>query len=84
MTMFLFFQPAIILSGFFYPITSMPEVFQWITLLNPVRHFLEIVRAIFLKGEGLASLWPQFLALAVMAVAVLRFAVVRFPKTMAQ
>jgi ABC-2 type transport system permease protein len=84
MTMFLFFQPAIILSGFFYPITSMPQVFQWITLLNPVRHFLEIVRAVFLKGEGLGSLWPQYLILAVMATAVLRLAMVRFPKTMAQ
>ncbi len=84
MTMFLFFQPSIILSGFFYPITSMPEVFQWITLLNPVRHFLEIVRGIFLKGEGMAALWPQYLALAVMAVGVLRLAVLRFPKTVGQ
>ncbi len=84
MTMFLFFQPAIILSGFFYPITSMPEVFQWITLLNPVRHFLEIVRGIFLKGEGIVALWPQYLALALMAVGVLRLAVMRFPKTVGQ
>ena len=84
LTMFLFFQPAIILSGFFYPITSMPEVFQWITLLNPVRHFLEIVRGIFLKGEGIAALWPQYVALAVMAVGVLRLAVLRFPKTVGQ
>lgn len=84
MTMFLFFQPAIILSGFFYPIASMPEVFQWITLLNPVRHFLEIVRGIFLKGEGIVALWPQYLALAVMAVGVLRLAVLRFPKTVGQ
>lgn len=81
MTMFLFLQPAIILSGFFYPISSMPQIFQWVTLLNPVRHFLEIVRAIFLKGEGLAALWPQYLALTLMAAAVLRLAIVRFPRT---
>ena len=81
MSMFLFLQPAIILSGFFYPISSMPRVFQWITLVNPVRHFLEIVRAIFLKGEGLATLWPQYVALAVLAGSVLWFAIVRFPKT---
>jgi ABC-2 type transport system permease protein len=81
LTMFLFFQPAIILSGFFYPIDSMPEIFQWITLLNPVRHFLEIIRAIFLKGEGLTGLWLQFAALAVMAIGVLRLAIARFPKT---
>jgi ABC-2 type transport system permease protein len=81
MTMFLFFQPAIILSGFFYPISSMPEVFQWVTLLNPVRHFLEILRVIFLKGEGIVTLWPQYLALALMAAGVLWLAIARFPKT---
>jgi ABC-2 type transport system permease protein len=82
MSMFLFLQPAIILSGFFYPISSMPRVFQWITILNPVRHFLEIVRAIFLKGEGIAALWPQYVALALIAAVVMRLAVVRFPRTM--
>jgi ABC-2 type transport system permease protein len=83
MSMFLFLQPAIILSGFFYPISSMPPVFQWITLLNPVRHFLEIIRTIFLKGEGVIGLWPEYLAITVIALAALRLAVVRFPKTMA-
>ena len=84
MSMFLFLQPAVILSGFFYPISSMPRVFQLITLLNPVRHFLEIVRAIFLKGEGLLTLWPQYLALTVFAAVVMRIAIVRFPKTVGQ
>jgi ABC-2 type transport system permease protein len=82
MSMFLFLQPAIILSGFFYPISSMPRVFQWITLLNPMRHFLEIVRTIFLKGEGVVALWPQYVALGLIAVAVMWMAVVRFPKTL--
>jgi ABC-2 type transport system permease protein len=83
LTMFLFLQPALILSGFFYPINSMPVLFQWITLVNPVRHFLEIVRAVFLKGEGLAVLWEHFLALALIAVASLRLAVLRFPRSIA-
>ncbi len=83
MSMFLFLQPAIILSGFFYPIESMPALFRWVTVLNPVRHFLEIIRAVFLKGEGLSTLWPQYLALAVIAVAVLRLAIARFPKSIA-
>jgi ABC-2 type transport system permease protein len=82
MSMFLFFQPAIILSGFFYPVENMPAVFQWVTLANPVRHFLEIVRAVFLKGAGLEALWVQYLLLAVIAAIVLRLAVARFPKTM--
>jgi ABC-2 type transport system permease protein len=83
LSMFLFFQPAIILSGFFYPIESMPRLFQWLTLFNPVRHFLEIVRAVFLKGAGLEALWPQYLALLVLAGAVLWLAIVRFPRSMA-
>lgn len=80
MAMFLFLLPAIILSGFFYPISSMPPVFQHLTLLNPVRHFLVIVRAVFLKGEGYATLWPQFLALAALASASLGVAVWRFAR----
>jgi ABC-2 type transport system permease protein len=69
MVMFLFFMPAIILSGFMFPVFTMPEVFQWITLVNPIRHFLEIVRPVFLKGYGVAELWPQYLALLVIAAA---------------
>jgi ABC-2 type transport system permease protein len=83
MTMFLFLLPAIILSGFFYPISSMPRFFQWLTLFNPVRHFLEIVRSVFLKGGGLDILWPQFLALLLMSAAVLRLAIFRFRRTIA-
>ena len=56
MASFLVFLPAILLSGFMFPVTSMPEVFQWVTLLNPVRHYIEIVRAVFLKGAGLDAL----------------------------
>src|SRR5512143_2527244 len=48
MVNFLIFMPVLMLSGFTFPVTSMPEFFQWLTLLNPVRHYLVIVRAIFL------------------------------------
>ncbi len=51
--MFLFIAPAIILSGFLSPIDTMPEIFQRLTLANLLRHFLEIVRGIFLRGSGL-------------------------------
>lgn len=83
MSMFLFILPAIILSGFFFPISSMPEVFQWITYLNPVRYFLEIVRGIFLKGNGLAQLWPQYAAVGVLAFGGLAVAVQRFRRSIA-
>jgi ABC-2 type transport system permease protein len=81
MSMFLFLLPAIILSGFFYPISSMPRVFQWLTLLNPLRHFLEVVRAVFLKGAGITDLWRQYAALTIMAAGTLWLATVRFRRT---
>jgi len=82
LAMFLFILPAIILSGFLYPIDTMPEFFQQLTLANPLRHFLEIVRAIFLKGSGLRELWPQFTILAGMAGMGLLVATRRFKATL--
>jgi ABC-2 type transport system permease protein len=82
MSMFLILMPAIILSGFFFPVSSMPEIFQWVTVVNPVRHFMEIVRPVFLKGAGFADLAHQFAALTVIAVSTMWLAVLRFRKTM--
>lgn len=81
LTSFLVIMPVMLLSGFMFPVSSMPVAFQWLTLLNPLRHFLEIVRAIFLKGAGLGALWPQYLALLVMSAGLLSFATTRFHKT---
>ena len=78
LSMFLFLLPAIVLSGFLYPIDTMPEIFQALTLANPLRHFLEIVRGIFLRAAGLRELWVQFTVLAGMAGAGLSVAVWRF------
>jgi ABC-2 type transport system permease protein len=79
---FFFFFPAMLLSGFAFPIANMPEPVQWLTLFNPLRYFLVIVRAIFLKGVGMDILWPQMLALAVMGVLMLSLASKRFHKTL--
>jgi len=78
MVSFLVYMPAILLSGFMFPISSMPDSFQWLTLLNPMRHYLEVVRGVFLKGVGIGALWPQYLALLGMGVSVLWFAAARF------
>ena len=83
LTSFLFIMPLMLLSGFMFPVTSMPVGFQWLTIVNPVRHFLEIVRAIFLKGAGLGALWRQFLALALIGAGVLTVSAARFRKTAA-
>ena len=80
MASFLIFQPAILLSGFMFPVASMPEVFQWLTLLNPMRHYIEIVRALFLKGPSVEALWIQYVALLVIGGALLGIASSRFRK----
>jgi ABC-2 type transport system permease protein len=83
MGMFLLLLPAIILSGFLYPIHTMPAFFQYLSFMNPVRHFLVVVRAIFLRGDGVLELWPQLVILAAMAAAVLLGATARFRRSAA-
>ena len=80
MSAFFFFFPALLLSGFIFPIYNMPTVIQYITFLNPLRYFLVIVRGIFLKGIGIEILWPQMLALLIMGIAVLTISSLRFRK----
>jgi ABC-2 type transport system permease protein len=76
----LIFQPFFMLSGFTFPIRNMPVIAQWMTFLNPVRYFMEIVRGVFLQGAGVQALWPQMAALAVFGVAILSASVLRFHK----
>lgn len=47
------------MSGLFTPIHSMPEWAQWITRINPLRYFVEVMRTIYLRGGGFAELLPQ-------------------------
>ncbi len=80
MTNFFFILPFFMLSGFVFPIANMPVAVQWLTHLNPLNHFLVIIRGIFLKGTGFAILWPQFVELAVLGGFVFALAVRRFRK----
>lgn len=80
MTTFLFIMPFTILSGFAFPISNMPESIQYFTYINPVRYFVEIVRAIFLKGSGLAELKVQLFALLIIGLSVISISVLRFRK----
>jgi len=65
---FLFMVPAIVLSGFATPIANMPQAVQYITLLDPLRYFLIVLRRSFLEGAGASLLWPQYWPLAVIGV----------------
>ncbi|WP_236685573.1 ABC transporter permease [Geobacter pickeringii] len=80
MATFLFYIPAVLLSGFMFPIENMPVVIQYGTYLNPLRYFLVIIRGIFLKGNGIAVLWPQMAALFALGVAVMTTSSLRFRK----
>jgi len=80
MTTSMFFQPFFLLSGFAFPIRNMPEPVQYLTFLNPVRYFMEIVRGIFLKGSGVDVLWPQMATLAVFGIVILSLSAMRFRK----
>ena len=82
MASFFFSSPAFMLSGFNFPIRNMPEVVQYLTYLNPLRYFMEIVRGIFLKGVGFSVLWPQMLALLVFGVTILGLSAARFHKSL--
>jgi len=81
MTMFFFFYPAMLLSGFMFPIANMPRVIQWITYVNPMRYFIIIIRGIFLKGVGLEILWPYFVVLLIIGFLTIAVAARRFRKT---
>lgn len=79
---FFIMMPMLILSGFIFPIENMPKFFQYITYLIPVRYFMEIVRGIFLKGDGFADLWSQTLALFVIGASVLALSVYTFRRSL--
>ncbi len=82
MMSFFFNTPAFMLSGFTFPIRNMPVAVQYLTYLNPLRYFMEIVRGVFLKGVGIDILWPKMLALAVYGVLILGLSAMRFRKTL--
>ncbi|MBM4320990.1 MAG: ABC transporter permease, partial [Deltaproteobacteria bacterium] len=79
---FLFLTPSIILSGFVTPIANMPEVVQWLTLANPMRYYLIILRGVFLEEAGCAVLLPQLWPLAVIGLTAMTMATLLFRRRM--
>ena len=82
MSAFFIIFPAMLLSGFAFPIENMPEPAQWLTLLNPLRYYMVVIRGIFMKGVGLEALWEQLAALTIIGIVLLTVAVARFRKTL--
>jgi ABC-2 type transport system permease protein len=79
---FFVLNPMFILSGFSFPISSMPDALQWLTYLDPLRYYLVIIRGTYLKAVGMDVLWPQMLALAALGFGLLVIAVLRFRKSL--
>ena len=81
-TAFFFIMPAITFSGFGFPISTMPRWMQYFSYLIPLRYFLVVLRGTYLKGVGMDILWPQMAAMAVLGVALLTAAILRFHKAL--
>jgi ABC-2 type transport system permease protein len=81
-TSFFFIMPAVVFSGFGFPISTMPQWLQYLTYLSPLRYFLIVLRGTYLKGVGFEILWPQMLAMAILGTGLLTAAVLRFHKAL--
>ncbi|MBI3037561.1 ABC transporter permease, partial [bacterium] len=72
--------PTVMMSGFIFPISSMPEQIRWLTNLIPATHFVKILRSIFLKGSGFWVLLKPILILILLGVIALFLSSARFKK----
>ncbi len=79
---FFYVMPAIMLSGFSYPVMSMPRALQWVTYIDPLRFYLVVLRSTFLKGGGLTDLWFETSVMTLIAGVMLAIATARFHKTL--
>jgi len=79
--MFFFIMILILLSGLFTPINSMPEWAQYLTTVNPLKYFIQVMRMVYLKGSGIAELGTQMIALIIFAILFNIWAVLSYKKT---
>lgn len=79
---FFVLNPLFILSGFAFPVASMPDLLRWVAAVNPVRWYLVVIRATFLKDVGLAVLWPDLAAMGAIGGVLLLVSILRFRKTL--
>ena len=80
LTVWMTLLPSIFLSGFFFPLEAMPAVLRWISYLMPLRYYLVILRALLLKGVGLAMIQTDVIAMTLFAFGIMTAAALRFHK----
>jgi ABC-2 type transport system permease protein len=73
--------PTVVLSGFVFPIRSMPWWLQVLSNISPAKFYLVILRSIVLKGVGLAAFWPQIIYLSLYSAVLLTLSTLRFKRT---
>ena len=78
--MFFFLIIIMLMSGLFTPINSMPQWAQTITILNPLKYFIQVTRTVYLKGSSWGDLTAQFTALLIMAATLNTWAVFSYKK----
>lgn len=82
LTSFLILMPSVMLSGFMFPITNMPDPVRYATFINPMRWYLDSLRGIVMKDVGISALWPAIVAQIVLTFIFLTTAIGRFKKTL--
>jgi ABC-2 type transport system permease protein len=80
MIVWMMLLPSLFLSGFFFPLEAMPKILQWISYLMPLRYYLIIIRALLIKGVGIAELGQEIAALAIFGLGIMTVASLRFRK----
>ncbi|MGX9364442.1 ABC transporter permease [Desulfoplanes sp. PS50] len=82
LTGFFVLMPLVLLSGFMYPVRNMPEPVQYLTVINPMRWYMDILRGVVLKGVGVSELLRPILWEIALAVGFVTLARMRFSKTL--
>jgi ABC-2 type transport system permease protein len=80
LTVMITMLPSIFLSGFFFPISAMPKVLQWISYAIPLKYYLTIIRSLLLKGVGVVELQTEIFALLIFGILLMGIATIRFRK----
>jgi ABC-2 type transport system permease protein len=78
-----FLLPSVFLSGYVFPIASLPLPLQWVSKVIPATHFIAISRGIVIRGAGFADLWPSVAALVLISTVLVAGSLKAFRKTMA-
>lgn len=75
--------PTMLLSNFIFPVENMPEILQWLSRVLPATYYIEILRGILLRGNGLTELWPETAALGVFVAIIVTVSTARFKRRLA-